>query len=149
MKLPDVSFSLPVRSGPLRILIIDDEDSMRSLFQLTLEQQGHTILTAANGEQGLQVALKQQPDIIFCDVQMPGLSGHAVLEALHRDYQTRHIPFVFLTGCSDKQSIRLGMAAGAEEYLTKPFQPGDLDEAIGVCERKLARMAPVSPARSA
>jgi CheY-like chemotaxis protein len=130
---------VPARRRPLTILVIDDEEAMLNLVGLTLEYDGHTVLSASNGEEGREIALHAQPDIILCDVNMPGMSGHQVLDALRSDYQTRHIPFIFLTGCRDHQSIRLGMAAGAAEYLLKPFRPDELDEAITACVRKLVR----------
>jgi CheY-like chemotaxis protein len=128
----------PVQTGRLTVLIIDDEDAMREVLRMTLEDAGHTVLSAASGEQGRQIALHLQPDVILCDVHMPEMSGHALQEALKADYETRHIPFIFLTGCLEKQSIRRGMAAGAVDYLVKPFRPDELEEAIAVCGRKLA-----------
>jgi CheY-like chemotaxis protein len=135
----DAAASYPIsRTGTLTILIIDDEPALRELLCLTFELQGHTVLSAANGSDGCEIALRQQPDIILCDVQMPGLSGHQVLQALRDDYQTRHIPFIFLTGCVEKQSIRLGMAGGAVEYLVKPCRSDELEEAIAACRSRLA-----------
>jgi CheY-like chemotaxis protein len=120
------------------ILVIEDEAPMRELLRLALEDQGYAVLVAADGAEGRAIALEQQPDIILCDVRMPGMSGHQVLAALRGDYQTRHIPFIFLTGSRESQSIRLGMAGGAADYLVKPFRPEELDDAIGACRRKLA-----------
>ena len=127
--------------APLRrltILIVDDEPAMRDLLQISLQHEGHRILVAASGEEGRALALQAQPDIIVCDVNMPGLTGHEVLHSLHDDAETRHIPFIFLSGCREAQSIRLGMAAGAAEYLIKPFRPEELTEAIAACAKKLA-----------
>ena len=129
------------RSRALKILVIDDDYAVRELLQMTLKEAGHEVLAAADGEVGRAIALREQPDIILCDVYMPGLSGHQVLNSLRSDYQTRHIPFIFISGCHENQSIRLGMAAGAAEYIAKPFNPEELDEAIGACERKLTSFA--------
>jgi CheY-like chemotaxis protein len=129
--------SVPDLAGKLTILVIEDEEPMRDLLQLMLTLAGHTILTAANGAEGCKMALHLEPDIILCDVEMPGLSGHEVLRALRADYQTRHIPFIFLTGSTEKESIRLGMAGGACEYLAKPFRREELEEAIVACYGRL------------
>jgi len=129
---------IPGARGGLRILIIDDDAQMRAVLRTILERADHAVLAAETGTQGLAMALQQQPDIIICDVGLPDVSGHMVLKKLHSDYQTRTIPFIFVTGCVEKQSIRRGMAAGAAEYIAKPFRPEDLGEAIAACRRKLA-----------
>jgi len=121
----------------LNILVIDDEPAMRDLIQLALDYDGHRTLVAGSGEDGQAIARRMQPDIIICDVNMPGISGHEVLQALQAEAETRHIPFIFLTGCREAESIRLGMAGGASEYLTKPFRPEELTEAVTACARKL------------
>jgi CheY-like chemotaxis protein len=138
--------------GPLTILVIDDEADMRGILRTVLERDGHTVLLAETGAEGREIARTQQPDIILCDVFLPDISGHEVLDALHRDYQTRTIPFIFLTGCLENKSIRLGMAAGAAAYLVKPVRRDELGDVIAACQRKLAwfdQVLLLAPARCA
>jgi CheY-like chemotaxis protein len=123
---------------PLRILFIDDDEGIRSMLQLLLEHGGHTVITAAQGRTGCELALSEQPDIIICDIGLPDMSGHQVLETLRADHDTRHIPFIFLSGFSDNPAIRRGLAGGATDYLLKPFRLEEVNEAIIVCRRKLA-----------
>lgn len=123
---------------PLRILFIDDDEGVRSMLQLLLEHGGHTVITAAEGQIGCELALSEQPDVIICDIGLPDMSGHKVLETLRGDHDTRHIPFIFLSGASDSPGIRRGIASGAADYLLKPFRLEEINEAIIVCRRKLA-----------
>ncbi len=123
---------------PLRILFIDDDEAIRSMLQLLLGYSGHTVITAAQGRAGCALALAEQPDIIICDIGLPDMSGHQVLEALRDDYHTRHIPFIFLSGYTDNPAIRRGFASGATDYLLKPFRLEEVNEAIITCRRKLA-----------
>lgn len=123
---------------PLRILFIDDDEAIRSMLQLLLEHGGHTVITASGGRAGCELALAAQPDIIICDIGLPDMSGHEVLQTLRSDHDTRHIPFIFLSGYSDNPAIRRGLAGGATDYLLKPFRLEEVNEAIIVCRRKLA-----------
>lgn len=127
----------PVAPGALRLLVIEDDDAMRDVLCQLLEHAGHQVLAAPNGAEGIRLARCEQPEVIFCDVNMPGLSGHEVLRCLQDGIETRHIPFIFLTGCLEKESIRIGMAGGASEYISKPFQVDELTEAISACRRKV------------
>jgi two-component system, OmpR family, alkaline phosphatase synthesis response regulator PhoP len=121
-----------------KILVIEDEVFVReNLFDL-LEANNYEVICAENGFVGAVWAFEHIPDLIICDVMMPEVNGHEVLEALRQSSTTEMIPFIFLTAMADKQSIRKGMELGADDYLTKPFENIDLLKAIEV---KLERRA--------
>lgn len=113
-----------------RILIIEDENNLRQAIADFLEVEGFKCLQAADGTEGIDIARTELPDIIICDIKMPGLNGHEVLKELRRDSRTSSIPFIFLTALVEKGDIRKGMELGADDYLTKPFLTQDLLSAI-------------------
>ncbi|MDD3180361.1 MAG: response regulator [Opitutaceae bacterium] len=113
----------------MKILIIEDEPNIRLTLQDLLEINGHVVLAAADGEEGIRLAA-QRPDFIFCDVAMPRLDGYATLEAIRRLPETGEVPFVFLTAKADRGEQRRGMALGADDYITKPFTMRDILDAI-------------------
>jgi len=120
-----------------KILVIDDHEPMRRNVLMILEMEGFTPLHADNGRRGLDVARKEKPDLILCDITMPEMDGYAVLQALRDDKETATIPFIFLTARSEKLDMRLGMNYGADDYLTKPVGHQELLAAIAArLERK-------------
>jgi anti-anti-sigma factor len=112
------------------ILAIEDETKIRENIQEILELEGFDVLTAENGRLGVQLAQEHHPDLIICDVMMPELDGYDVLVTLRQDPNTLKIPFIFLSARATKADFRKGMSLGADDYLTKPFTPGELREAI-------------------
>lgn len=113
-----------------RILIVEDENDLRQSIADFLEVEGFKCLQAADGSEGIDIARTELPDLIICDIKMPGLNGHEVLRELRRDSRTSSIPFIFLTALVEKGDIRKGMELGADDYLTKPFLTDDLVSAI-------------------
>jgi len=109
-----------------KILIIEDEELILESIAEYLQLEGYECLKAANGEEGIQIAINETPDLIVCDIKMPGLNGHEVLQDLRANPQTATIPFIFLSAMVHKSDLRKGMILGADDYLTKPFQPEDL-----------------------
>jgi len=112
------------------ILLIDDDNALRNLVAEQLSEAGHTILEANAGATGIDLARQHIPDLILCDVTMPGLSGYDVFEELKKDETTQTIPFMFLTGNSERSAVRRGMELGADDYLTKPFTAEELENAV-------------------
>lgn len=108
------------------LLIIEDSDDVRENMKEILELSNYQVITARNGKEGLEVAQKNIPDIILCDVMMPLLDGYGVLRGLSNNPTTKNIPFIFVTAKSDKSDFRIGMDLGADDYLTKPFNGNDL-----------------------
>lgn len=113
-----------------RILVIEDEPQTRENLVTILQMEGFDPLTAEDGKQGLALAKQHRPDLILCDVMMPGLDGHGVLEALRADSQTTSIPFIFLTAKGDRKDLRTGMDLGADDYLSKPVTAAELLSSI-------------------
>jgi DNA-binding response OmpR family regulator len=113
-----------------RILIIEDELEMLRNLTTILRLEKFCPLSAENGRVGVDLAKKQKPDLILCDVMMPGLDGYGVIAALRADAETLTIPFIFLTAKAEKPDIRAGMNLGADGYLIKPVGKADLLAAI-------------------
>ena len=112
------------------ILVIEDEPEMRRNLTTILRLERFHPLPAANGRVGVQLAKKERPDLILCDVMMTELDGYGVIAALRADAETVTIPFIFLTAKGEKPDIRTGMNLGADDYLTKPVAKADLLAAI-------------------
>ena len=113
-----------------RILIIEDELEMLRNLTTILRLEKFRPLSAESGGVGVDVAKKEKPDLILCDVMMPGLDGYGVIAALRADAETVTIPFIFLTAKAEKPDICAGMNLGADDYLTKPVAKVDLIAAI-------------------
>lgn len=119
-----------------RILVIEDQPQMLRNLSLMLEMEGYEVFTAENGRIGVELALEKLPDLVICDVMMPELDGHGVIQALRAESATATTPFIFLTARSDRDDVRNGMNSGADDYLVKPVPRKDLLAAI---ETRLAR----------
>jgi DNA-binding NarL/FixJ family response regulator len=113
-----------------RILVIEDEPEMRRNIATLLRYHDYQTIEAENGRKGLDLAQREKPDLILCDVMMPELDGYGVLQALQKDAGLALIPFIFLTAKGDKDDLRSGMNLGADDYLTKPVANKDLVNAI-------------------
>ena len=100
------------------------------LCRINLGAAGMQVLEAANGEEGLDLARREQPDLVLLDVMMPGLDGWSVARALAGDPRTREIPIVFLTARADAADRRRGQALGGVGYVVKPFDPVSIGELV-------------------
>ena len=109
-----------------RVLVIDDEPPIRLLCRVNLEAEGMTVLEAADGPSGLELATEERPDVILLDVMMPGLDGWSVAERLLEDDRTSEIPIIFLTARAEFRDRARGIDLGGIEYITKPFNPLEL-----------------------
>ncbi|SJZ52588.1 response regulator [Sediminibacterium ginsengisoli] len=112
------------------ILLIEDNDDIRDNIAEILELSSYTVITAANGKIGVEKAIAGKPDLIICDIMMPELDGYGVLHAVHRNESIRHTPFIFLTAKTERADFRKGMEAGADDYITKPFNGTELLNAV-------------------
>ena len=108
------------------VLVVDDEAPIRLLCRVNLEAEGMTVLEAADGDRGLELARAELPDVILLDVMMPGRSGWEVAEELLADESTSGIPIVFLTARAEIRDRAKGIDLGGVDYVTKPFNPLDL-----------------------
>jgi DNA-binding response OmpR family regulator len=118
------------------ILVIDDDEANRTLLSRRLVHQGHSVLTAENGEAGLAIAAREPVDVILLDVLMPGLSGYEVLARLKDDDALREIPVLMITALDDAASVAQSIALGAADYLAKPFDPAVLRARVRACLTK-------------
>lgn len=149
--LPAKAPSLLVRASAAacrpvkRILVIEDDTKLREHCAELLRIEGYQVLEARNGREGIERARRELPDLVLCDITMPEMNGHRVLEALRAEVRTAHLPFVFLTGWSEQQDVRTGMNLGADDYLVKPVAPDELMAAV----RARLRRAEAAPVRRA
>jgi DNA-binding NarL/FixJ family response regulator len=113
-----------------KILVIEDEPEMRRNITTLLRYYDYEPVAAENGRVAVEMARREKPDLILCDVMMPELDGYGVLQALQSDASLARIPFIFLTAKGEKDDLRSGMNLGADDYLTKPVVNADLVRAI-------------------
>lgn len=109
-----------------KILVVEDAQSLRKDIVEMLGFEGFQAVGAENGLVGVERARELLPDLIICDIMMPGLDGYGVLEQLRKDTTTATIPFIFLTALADRVDVRQGMELGADDFLTKPFHAAEL-----------------------
>ena len=112
------------------ILLIEDNEDIRELTADILLLEGYNVTTVSDGKKGVEQAFKTLPDLIICDIMMPELDGYGVFEQLQDNEDTAKIPFMFLSAKSEKSDFRKGMTLGADDYITKPFEPEELVNAI-------------------
>ena len=116
-----------------RILVVDDTKDILQVLSRRLESWGYEALTASSGEEGLQLAEQQLPDLILLDIMMPKMKGRDVCARLKANPTTANIPVIFLTALGLADHVKAGMDSGAEDYIVKPFEPEELRERINVC----------------
>jgi len=113
-----------------KVLIIEDNNDIRENIVEILELAGYKVYAADNGKTGVDLAIKNTPDIVLCDIMMPELDGYGVLYMLNKYPETSAVPFIFLTAKAERIDLRKGMEMGADDYLTKPFDDMELLNAI-------------------
>ena len=121
-----------------KILIAEDEADIRELITYTLRFAGYEVVAATNGDEAVQFARQEMPDLILLDARMPKKTGYEACEIIKADPQTRDIPVLFLSAKGQESEIQSGLKAGASEYLLKPFAP---DQLIKHIQRALDRKA--------
>jgi DNA-binding response OmpR family regulator len=109
-----------------KILVAEDERDIRDLITFTLNYAGHEVVSVANGEEAVEAALREMPDMILMDVRMPKMTGYEACQKIKLNKDIQHIPIVFLSAKGQEAEIRTGLDAGATEYLLKPFAPMEL-----------------------
>lgn len=114
----------------ISILLIEDHAPLRENLREMLALEGFEVLAAADGRAGLEMVRAQRPDLILCDIMLPGMDGYAVLAHLRHDADTHALPFIFLTAKGTPPDIRAGMNLGADDYLPKPVSRNDLIKAV-------------------
>jgi DNA-binding response OmpR family regulator len=113
------------------VLVVEDDPTILQLLEVNFEMEGFIVLRAEDGEQGLAVARESRPDVIVSDVMMPNMSGLELVQALKAGAETRSIPVILLSAKAQGADVRLGLESGADDYITKPFEPLDLIDRVG------------------
>lgn len=117
-----------------KILVVDDQVDLVKTIQFALELEQYEVLVSYNGEDALNQARRENPDLILLDIMLPKLDGYKVCRLLKFDEQFKHIPILMLTAKTQEKDKILGVETGADEYITKPF---DIDELIGKIKKYL------------
>ncbi|GAC1533730.1 MAG: hypothetical protein NVS2B4_13990 [Ramlibacter sp.] len=122
------------------ILLIDDDPHQRAFAAMVLQEAGHQVREAADGQEGLQLAVAEPPALIVCDVVMPGMNGFQLVAAVRAEPAICTTPIILVTTLAGRVQVRVGMTAGADDYLVKPFQPPELRDAVdGLLQRRKAQ----------
>ena len=120
----------PRRAGSQLLLVADDDEDILQLLSFRLERAGYEIVQARNGADALRLAIELRPALAVLDVMMPGLTGYDVTRELRRKEETRTMPIILLTATAQASDVSQGMAAGADDYVKKPFDARDLTERV-------------------
>ena len=123
----------------LRILLVDDEKSITMLDEARLQHAGYAVLIATNGQEALETAHRERPDLMILDLMLPKLNGYEVCTMLKQDTRYQKIPIIMFTAKAQEKDEKLGLECGADAYIRKPFDP---KEFLG----KIRALLPVSPA---
>jgi DNA-binding response OmpR family regulator len=126
-----------------KILVVDDEPNIREVVGLYLRQDGHVVVSAADGDEALRLHQQTRPDLVVLDLMLPGLSG---LEVCRRLQATRRVPLIMLTAKGEEEDRIVGLGMGADDYMVKPFSPRELVARIEAVLRRVteAQTAPVT-----
>lgn len=119
-----------------KILIIEDDSSLRENLTLLLSIQNYATVVAETGEKGIELIQSTKPDLIICDIMLPDIDGYEVLSRISKISELKLIPFIFLTAKAEMADLRIGMNLGADDYLTKPFKK---EELLKVIETRLSK----------
>jgi DNA-binding response OmpR family regulator len=121
---------MTAENGRKLILAADDEEDIRELVAFRLERAGYEVITAADGQEALDLALDRTPDLVILDYRMPRLTGIEVTRRLRAESKTARVPIVLLTASVQEHSVAEGFEAGADDYIKKPFSPQELTARI-------------------
>ena len=114
-----------------RVLVCEDDPVVLRLLQVNLELEGYEVLTAQNGEEALEVANAQSPDLVVLDIMIPRMDGYQVVNKMKAEESTKDIPVVFVSAKAQQAEVELGKSYGVAGYLTKPFDPADVIALVG------------------
>lgn len=123
-------FRAKKKTSQVKILVVDDEPDLVSTVEYRLKFANCNVVTATSGQEGLERAAAEKPDLILLDTNMPGMNGHEMLEHLRADPALKHIPVIMLTARCESQDIAAASARGVSDYVTKPFDFAQLMDKI-------------------
>jgi len=113
-----------------RVLVVDDDPQVLKLLRVNFELEGFEVMSATNGEEALELVGRDTPDVVVCDVMMPGIDGLEVVRRLRAHPDTVSLPLVVVSAKAQRADVRAGLKLGADEYVTKPFDPAELIEIV-------------------
>jgi DNA-binding response OmpR family regulator len=114
-----------------KVLLVDDDPVILKLLQVNFEMEGYTVMTASDGVEGLEKARAEKPDIVLLDIMMPRMDGLQVTKELKGRDDTKDIPIILLSAKAQASDVQAGREIGADDYLTKPFDPLELLDRVG------------------
>lgn len=126
-----------LHEAELKILVVDDSPIYRKLVEQSLSNERHRLLFARNGREALDIFAQQNPELVITDWSMPDLSGIELCRRIRRDFRQHYAYLILVTSNSDKEQVIEGLSAGADDYVTKPFHPGELVARVGVGSRMI------------
>jgi two-component system, OmpR family, alkaline phosphatase synthesis response regulator PhoP len=118
------------------VLVIDDEEDLIDLIRYNLVREGFNIIAARDGESGLSLAFQKRPDLVVIDLMLPGIDGFEVCRSLRAESKTSQIPIIMLTAKASESDRIVGLELGADDYITKPFSPGELTARVKALLRR-------------
>lgn len=113
-----------------KVLVVEDDPVILRLLEVNFELEGFTVLLAHDGAEGLEAVRANQPDLVISDIMMPHMSGIELVQTLKADDATKSIPVILLSAKAQTSDLKAGMDAGADDYVTKPFEPLDLIDRV-------------------
>ena len=122
-----------------RVLVVDDDPVILELLRINFEIEGFEVLRASDGEEGLRRARDEAPDVVLCDIMMPRLDGLQLLTTLRADPATARLPVVLLSAKAQNVEVERGLSLGADDYVTKPFDPLELLDRVNAVLAKSRR----------
>jgi two-component system alkaline phosphatase synthesis response regulator PhoP len=114
----------------IKILVAEDEPDIRDLVTFTLQFAGYSVVSGSNGEEAVELAKQEYPDLIILDVRMPRMTGYDACKLIKMEPELKDVPVIFLSAKGQETEIQDGMEAGAEDYLLKPFAPDELTNRV-------------------
>ena len=129
----------------IRVLIVDDDPDIRDVLKLTLAEENYTILEAGDGEEALKIITSKPLDLVLLDYKIPKIDGRQVVQRVKSDLLLRHLPIIMVTGKRELEDKIVGLDAGADDYITKPFEPKELLARIRMTLRRTERDLEANP----
>ena len=126
---------------PIRVLAIDDEADILRMISIKLGKAGYEVITAKDGQEGVEKALSERPDVMLVDVMMPKKNGYQVISEVKENLEEAPV-YILLTAKSEAEDMKKGFSSGADDFITKPFSPQELIERINI---NLIRKGKISP----
>lgn len=113
-----------------KVLVVDDEENITQILEFSIAAEGYEVITASNGEEAIEKARREQPNLIILDIMMPKVDGYEACRVLKSNPMTKKIPVILLTAKGREIDKRLGFEVGAADYIVKPFSPSKLIEKV-------------------